>query len=602
MDISLKLNSISLAVIQTFSPARLFAAGEQGAWYDPSDLNTLFQDQAGTTPVTAVEQPVSLMLDKSKGLVLGSELVTNGTFDTDITGWTAYNSTVAWDSGGGGRAKITATASSSFIISSAITTVVGRFYNFTATFTKGSPFVGSDSAFLGVSNNSNGGSAYFTTTQTGVGEGTITAYFAATATTTYVYTRWSTAATNDVWYVDNISVKELPGNHAYTPSTATASRPVLSARVNLLTKTEQFNDGAWSKSRLDITTNAATAPDGTLTAENAVPTTVSGSHVVTQATSNSPSTVTMSVYAKANGYTKIALLDGLSTAAYATWDLATASLLSSGTIDSGSAVNPTIEPLANGWFKLSVTIVPTNTTNKRLDIYVLNPTYTSGNPTSNWTGNGTDGILIWGADLRVANDGVGIPNYQRVNTSTDYDTVGFPLYLRCDGTDDYMLTNSIDFTATDKMTVWTGVRKLSDAAQGMFSELSASANTNSGSFYLAAPDAAAPNVRFRGGGTLSVSTSLTDSAAAPISGIATCIGNISGPSLSGRWNGVAGSTNTNSQGTGNYGNHQLYLFRRGGTTLPFNGRCYGLIVRGAQSSTAQIQQGEAYMNSLTKAY
>ena len=43
----------------------LFAAGEQGAWYDPSDLSTLFQDSAGTTPVTAVDQPVGLMRDKS---------------------------------------------------------------------------------------------------------------------------------------------------------------------------------------------------------------------------------------------------------------------------------------------------------------------------------------------------------------------------------------------------------------------------------------------------------------------------------------------------------------------------------------------------------
>lgn len=36
-----------------------------GAWFDPSDLLTLYQDAAGTTPVTAVEQPVGLMLDKS---------------------------------------------------------------------------------------------------------------------------------------------------------------------------------------------------------------------------------------------------------------------------------------------------------------------------------------------------------------------------------------------------------------------------------------------------------------------------------------------------------------------------------------------------------
>ena len=45
-------------------PAALFAAGEQGVWYDPSDYSTLFQDSAGTTPCTAGEQAVGLMLDK----------------------------------------------------------------------------------------------------------------------------------------------------------------------------------------------------------------------------------------------------------------------------------------------------------------------------------------------------------------------------------------------------------------------------------------------------------------------------------------------------------------------------------------------------------
>ena len=45
--------------------ALLFGSGEPGAWYDPSDMSTLFQDSAGTVPVTAVEQPVGRMLDKS---------------------------------------------------------------------------------------------------------------------------------------------------------------------------------------------------------------------------------------------------------------------------------------------------------------------------------------------------------------------------------------------------------------------------------------------------------------------------------------------------------------------------------------------------------
>jgi len=48
-----------------FSPLSLFAQGEQGTWYDPSDFSTLFEDSAGTTPVTGVEQVVGRMLDKS---------------------------------------------------------------------------------------------------------------------------------------------------------------------------------------------------------------------------------------------------------------------------------------------------------------------------------------------------------------------------------------------------------------------------------------------------------------------------------------------------------------------------------------------------------
>ncbi len=43
----------------------VFRNGGQGAWYDPSDLSTLFQDAAGTIAVTGTGQPVGRMLDKS---------------------------------------------------------------------------------------------------------------------------------------------------------------------------------------------------------------------------------------------------------------------------------------------------------------------------------------------------------------------------------------------------------------------------------------------------------------------------------------------------------------------------------------------------------
>lgn len=47
-----------------FSPLTLFAAGAAGVWFDPTDRSTLFQDSAGTIPVTGFGQPVGRMLDR----------------------------------------------------------------------------------------------------------------------------------------------------------------------------------------------------------------------------------------------------------------------------------------------------------------------------------------------------------------------------------------------------------------------------------------------------------------------------------------------------------------------------------------------------------
>lgn len=58
---------------------KLFANGEQGFYQDPYDLGVMFQDAAGTTAVNASGQPLGLVLDKSKGLTLGSELFANPT-------------------------------------------------------------------------------------------------------------------------------------------------------------------------------------------------------------------------------------------------------------------------------------------------------------------------------------------------------------------------------------------------------------------------------------------------------------------------------------------------------------------------------------------
>jgi len=83
----LGVNRLGATNQKPFSPASLFNNGEAGVWYDPSSINTLYQDYQGVTPVTAVGEPVGLMLDKSEGLAQGPELVTNGDFATNLSGW-----------------------------------------------------------------------------------------------------------------------------------------------------------------------------------------------------------------------------------------------------------------------------------------------------------------------------------------------------------------------------------------------------------------------------------------------------------------------------------------------------------------------------------
>jgi hypothetical protein len=200
-----------------FNVASLFSNGELGTWFDPSDMSTLFQDAAGTTPVTAIEQPVSLMLDKSANLAIGGELVTNGTFDAD-SDWTKGT---GWTIGSGVATKTAGTAAA---LAQSETLVAGTWYKATFTVTRTAGTV--TPRFTG------------TTTVSGTAisaSGTYNAYLlAATGNNSFDFNGDASFAGT----IDNVSLKAIAGNHAYTPSTASTSRPTLSARKNWLLATE----------------------------------------------------------------------------------------------------------------------------------------------------------------------------------------------------------------------------------------------------------------------------------------------------------------------------------------------------------------------------
>jgi hypothetical protein len=60
----MKPTTLLTVLSPSFSPIKLFRAGEQGVWFDVSDIFTMFQNSAGATPA-AVNSPVGKILDKS---------------------------------------------------------------------------------------------------------------------------------------------------------------------------------------------------------------------------------------------------------------------------------------------------------------------------------------------------------------------------------------------------------------------------------------------------------------------------------------------------------------------------------------------------------
>jgi hypothetical protein len=172
-------------------------------------------------------------------------------------------------------------------------------------------------------------------------------------------------------------------------------------------------------------------------------------------------------------------------------------------------------------------------------------------------------------------------------------------YLEFGGVDDWLQTASIDFSATDAVSVFVGLRKSSDGERGTVVELTTSATANDGAFHLTAPNAASATIAFESKGTTLTDAVVSSNVAAPITVVATGLADISTPNNTLRISGVQADTDGGSQGSGNYANAAMYIGRRAGSSLPFNGWIYSLIVRGATSTADEIAQAETYVAAKT---
>lgn len=198
----------------------------------------------------------------------------------------------------------------------------------------------------------------------------------------------------------------------------------------------------------------------------------------------------------------------------------------------------------------------------------------------------------------------GYHRYQATTASQPYlrqnATTG-AYYLECDGSDDGMVTPSLDLSATDKVAVFTAARKIG-TTNGALLENSATSASNDGTFAVFSPNGSgATDIAFRSRGT-TIQDTIASGYTSPITNVLTGIGDISGDSGILRINGAQAASNSGDQGTGNYGNYALYYFRRGGSSLPFNGYEYGNMIVAGAVNAGQIAFAETLYNRLSGAY
>jgi len=170
------------------------------------------------------------------------------------------------------------------------------------------------------------------------------------------------------------------------------------AAINLLTFSEQFNNVIWVKSRASITANAVNSPDGTLTGDKLVEdTTASNTHFVSQTVTNANAAYTYSVYVKAaeRNVAFVGMTDGVTALSGAFIDLSTG-VLTNSTGGSWTNFSSASTSVGNGWWRVSVTATRGAGTTTGCNIY---PCLSAGSVT--YTGDGTSGIYIWGAQLEV---------------------------------------------------------------------------------------------------------------------------------------------------------------------------------------------------------
>jgi hypothetical protein len=160
-------------------------------------------------------------------------------------------------------------------------------------------------------------------------------------------------------------------------------------RTNSVTYSSSLDNVAWNKLNATISANAATAPDGTLTADLIYPTTTGTDRLIEQTpAATSGQTWTSSFFVKSAGFNWVLVY---APNLGACWFNASTGAF--GTVAAG--VTATVLGQFNGFWRVSFTgtIAASNT------YFYAGPADANGSSTA--TASGTNGLLIWGCQLEL---------------------------------------------------------------------------------------------------------------------------------------------------------------------------------------------------------
>jgi hypothetical protein len=218
------------------------------------------------------------------------------------------------------------------------------------------------------------------------------------------------------------SIIPTNGNGDFSVTRATTATRVNAAGLvelvpyNLLQYSEQFSNAVWTKTNVSISANTTTAPNGTLTADKLIENTALGQHALLISGGWSTTQQTASIYVKSAERTKL-YIGNNSIGNGIFFDLTT------GTIQGiVGAFTGTITSVGDGWYRVTATHTATAAQTFIIGTYI---TYTGVYlTTKDYTGDGTSGIYLWGAQLV---EGTSALDYQATETRLNIPRLDYSL-------------------------------------------------------------------------------------------------------------------------------------------------------------------------------